>query len=44
MSFQQVRHFFTLLFSRFVADQGLPSAAALTFTTLLSIVPLMTVV
>lgn len=44
MSFQQVRHFFTLLVSRFVADQGLPSAAALTFTTLLSIVPLMTVV
>lgn len=44
MNFQQVRHFFALLVSRFVADQGLPSAAALTFTTLLSIVPLMTVV
>ncbi len=44
MNFRQVQRFFVLLVSRFVADQGLPTAAALTFTTLLSIVPLMTVV
>ncbi|MCW8891486.1 MAG: virulence factor BrkB family protein [Sedimenticola sp.] len=44
MTYLKIRQFFTLLVTRFVADQGLPSAAALTFTTLLSIVPLMTVV
>jgi membrane protein len=32
-----------LLFTRFVEDQGLPNAASLTYTTLLSLVPLMTV-
>ncbi len=32
-----------LLFSRFAADQGMANAASLTFATLLSIVPLMTV-
>ncbi|OQX31819.1 MAG: hypothetical protein B0D96_02565 [Candidatus Sedimenticola endophacoides] len=37
------RHFLRLLLSRFVEDQGLPNAAALTYTTLLSLVPLMTV-
>ncbi len=44
MTYLKIRRFSKLLVSRFVADQGLPSAAALTFTTLLSIVPLMTVV
>lgn len=44
MTYLNIRRFFTLLVSRFVSDQGLPSAAALTFTTLLSVVPLMTVV
>jgi membrane protein len=35
--------FLKLLGARFVEDQGLPSAASLTYTTLLSLVPLMTV-
>lgn len=35
--------FLRLLVSRFVEDQGLPHAASLTYTTLLSLVPLMTV-
>ncbi|MES9857336.1 MAG: virulence factor BrkB family protein [Sedimenticola sp.] len=37
------RAFLRLLFSRFSESQGLSSAASLTFTTLLSLVPLMTV-
>ena len=37
-----VVQFLRLLLSRFVEDQGLPNAASLTFTTLLSLVPLMT--
>lgn len=36
--------FLRLLFSRFIDNQGFPHAASLTFTTLLSLVPLMTVV
>ena len=35
--------FIHFLFRRFIEDQGLPNAAALTYTTLLSLVPLMTV-
>ncbi|MCB1752379.1 MAG: virulence factor BrkB family protein [Gammaproteobacteria bacterium] len=35
--------FFRLLVTRFIADRGLPNAASLTYTTLLSLVPLMTV-
>ena len=35
--------FLRLLVSRFIADRGLPNAASLTYTTLLSLVPLMTV-
>lgn len=38
-----VRQFGVLIGSRFVADHGLPTAAALTFTTLLALVPLMAV-
>ena len=40
---QRYWHFIKLLGSRFVEDQGLPSAASLTYVTLLSLVPLMTV-
>ncbi len=40
---QRQWHFLKLLGTRFIQDQGLPSAAALTYTTLLSLVPLMTV-
>lgn len=40
---QWLRRFGTLIVSRFVADHGLPTAAALTFTTLLALVPLMAV-
>ncbi|MES9935019.1 MAG: YhjD/YihY/BrkB family envelope integrity protein, partial [Sedimenticola sp.] len=39
----RVGRFIKLLVSRFIEDQGLPNAASLTFTTLLSLVPLMTV-
>lgn len=35
--------FLRLLVARFIADRGLPNAASLTYTTLLSLVPLMTV-
>ena len=35
--------FIRLLVSRFIADRGLPNAASLTYTTLLSLVPLMAV-
>ena len=35
--------FIRLLLARFIADRGLPNAASLTYTTLLSLVPLMTV-
>lgn len=38
-----LRQFGALIVSRFVADHGLPTAAALTFTTLLALVPLMAV-
>ncbi|MCB1852189.1 MAG: virulence factor BrkB family protein [Gammaproteobacteria bacterium] len=38
-----VIRFLHLLATRFIADRGLPNAASLTFTTLLSLVPLMTV-
>lgn len=40
----QVGRFMRLLFTRFAEDQGFPHTASLTFTTLLSLVPLMTVV
>jgi len=40
---QRQWHFIKLLGARFIEDQGLPSAASLTYTTLLSLVPLMTV-
>jgi len=40
---QRQWHFIRLLGARFIQDQGLPSAASLTYTTLLSLVPLMTV-
>jgi membrane protein len=40
---QRYWHFIKLLGARFVEDQGLPSAASLTYVTLLSLVPLMTV-
>ena len=43
ISAHRVWQFIKLLTSRFVADQGLPSTASLTYTTLLSLVPLMTV-
>ncbi len=36
-------HFIRLLGARFIQDQGLPSTASLTYTTLLALVPLMTV-
>jgi membrane protein len=39
----KVVRFLRLLVRRFVEDQGLPNAASLTYTTLLSLVPLMTV-
>jgi membrane protein len=39
----RIGRFSRLLFGRFVEDQGLPNAASLTYTTLLSLVPLMTV-
>jgi len=38
-----VVRFLRLLLTRFIADRGLPNAASLTYTTLLSLVPLMTV-
>ncbi len=38
-----VGQFLRLLLTRFIEDQGLPNAASLTFNTLLSLVPLMTV-
>jgi membrane protein len=40
---QRQWHFMKLLSARFIEDQGLPSAASLTYMTLLSLVPLMTV-
>lgn len=40
---QRQWHFFKLLGVRFIQDQGLPSTASLTYTTLLALVPLMTV-
>jgi len=40
---RRLRQFGALIVSRFVADHGLPTAAALTFTSLLSLVPLMAV-
>ncbi|MDJ0807654.1 MAG: virulence factor BrkB family protein [Gammaproteobacteria bacterium] len=40
---RQVRQFSGLLLHRFVKDEGVEHAAALTYTTLLSLVPLMTV-
>lgn len=40
---QRQWHFIKLLGARFIQDQGLPSAASLTYTTLLALVPLMTV-
>jgi len=43
MLWQRQWHFLRLLGARFVQDQGLPSTASLTYTTLLSLVPLMTV-
>ncbi len=43
MLMQRQWHFIKLLGARFVDDQGLPSTASLTYTTLLSLVPLMTV-
>jgi membrane protein len=39
----RVAGFLKLLFNRFVEDQGMANAASLTYTTLLSLVPLMTV-
>lgn len=42
-SIGRIIRFVRLLFARFVEDQGLPNAASLTYTTLLSLVPLMTV-
>jgi membrane protein len=39
----RIGRFLKLVISRFVEDQGLPNAASLTYTTLLSLVPLMTV-
>lgn len=41
---RRVAHFALLLYSRFCLHQGLQNAASLTYTTLLSLVPLMTVV
>ncbi|MET0120009.1 MAG: virulence factor BrkB family protein [Candidatus Thiodiazotropha sp. 6PLUC9] len=41
---QHLRSFFGLLIHHFVADGGVQHVAALTYTTLLSLVPLMTVV
>jgi len=41
--FNRIVCFIRFLFSRFVEDHGLPNAASLTYTTLLSLVPLMTV-
>ncbi len=43
MLMQRQWHFIRLLSARFIEDQGLPSAASLTYMTLLSLVPLMTV-
>ena len=43
ISLTRFRRFFRLLVSRFIEDQGLLQASSLTYTTLLSIVPLMTV-
>ncbi len=43
MLMQRQWHFLKLLAVRFIQDQGLPSTAALTYTTLLALVPLMTV-
>ncbi len=40
---RRIGRFNRLLVERFVEDQGLPNAASLTYTTLLSLVPLMTV-
>ena len=39
----RIGRFLQLLLCRFIANKGLPNAAALTYTTLLSLVPLMTV-
>jgi len=38
-----IRDFMSLLFSRFMANNGLQNAASMTYTTLLSLVPLMAV-
>jgi len=43
MLMQRQWHFLKLVGARFIEDQGLPSTASLTYTTLLSLVPLMTV-
>ena len=43
MNLVHIGRFVRFLFKRFVEDQGLPNAASLTYTTLLSLVPLMTV-
>ncbi|HBH36332.1 MAG TPA: virulence factor BrkB family protein, partial [Gammaproteobacteria bacterium] len=43
-SFHRAAHFITLLYSRFCLHNGLQNAASLTYTTLLSLVPLTTVV
>lgn len=42
--FYRALHFLTLLYSRFCLHHGLQNAASLTYTTLLSLVPLTTVV
>lgn len=43
LSWTRMRRFFRLLVTRFIEDQGLLQASSLTYTTLLSLVPLMTV-
>lgn len=43
MNLVHAGRFIHFLFKRFIEDQGLPNAASLTYTTLLSLVPLMTV-
>ncbi len=39
-----LKRFIQLVFSRFIEDQGLKNAAALSYTTTLSLIPLMTVI
>mgnify|MGYP001828592941 FL=1 len=43
VAFRHVLSFMKLLFARFVANHSLQNAAAMTYTTLLSLVPLMAV-